>query len=517
MHQVGEGWLMTTLSHSPLLVALLQSADSLAVFLFSIPAGAVADVMDRRRLAIVTQAWLLAAALCLGLLTLSGAITPWLLLTLSFVMNIGTALDAPVWQAIVPELVPRNDLPQAVALGGVSINIARAVAPALGGLLVAAVGPYAVFFLNATTFAFVILVLARWRPPRSKPTLPPERFVGAVLNGLRYVRHSPDLLSIFTGVGIVVFCGSSVLALLPVYAQQELSLNSAGYGLLYGCMGLGAILSVALLPKVEKKLSADAILVFASIGFATALLALAALRNPWWAGGAMLIGGVAWLSILTGLNVAVQAATPSWVRARVLSIYMVVFQGAIALGSVVWGALASKANVRLSLLASGVIMLFGSLVGRRRWFKLSGRIPDLTPSLHWPKPVLVCTPAAEDGPVLVSVEYRVAPENQTAFIRAAEHVRRRRQRSGGYDWRLFRDTAAPDRLVEVYLVDSWADHLRQHERTTVDERNAEARLRKLFIPGTDWVTTHLIAATAEPESKAQSQALKNLKRAQEGH
>jgi MFS family permease len=502
MHQVGEGWLMTTLSHSPLLVALLQSADSLAVFLFSIPAGAIADVMDRRRLAILTQAWLLVAAFCLGLLTLGGAITPWLLLTLSFVMNIGTALDAPVWQAIVPELVPRSDLPQAVALGGVSINIARAVAPALGGLLVAAVGPYAVFFLNATTFAFVILVLARWRPHRSKSTLPPERFAGAVLHGLRYVRHSPDLLSTFTGVGIVVFCGSSVLALLPVYAQQELSLDSGGYGLLYGCMGLGAILSVALLPKVQKKLSADAVLVLASIGLAAALVALAGLRNPWWAGGAMLIGGVAWLSILTGLNVAVQAATPSWVRARVLSIYMVVFQGAIALGSVVWGALASKANLRLSFLASGAIMLLSALVGRRRWFKLSGRIPDLTPSLHWPKPVLVCTPSAEDGPVLVSVEYRVAPENQTAFIRAADHVRRRRQRSGAYEWQLFRDPAVPDRLVEVYLVDSWADHLRQHERVTVDERNAEARLRKLFVPGTDLVATHLIAATAEPEPES---------------
>src|SRR5258707_5737485 len=307
------------------MVAMLQSAGSLAVFLFSIPAGAVADVMDRRRLAILTQAWLLVAALCLGLLTLGGAITPWLLSTLSVVMKIGTSLDAPVWQAIVPDVVPRNDLSQAVALGGVSINIARAVAPALGGLLVAAVGSYAVFFLNATTFAFVILVLARWRPRRSKPTLPPERFAGAVLHGLRYVRHSPDLLSTFTGVGIVVFCGSSVLALLPVYAQQELSLDSAWYGLLYDCMGLGAILSVALLPQVQKKLSADAVLVLACIGFAAALVALAGLRNPWWAGGAMLIGGAPWLSILTGLNAPVQAATPPGVPPRVLSCYMVGF------------------------------------------------------------------------------------------------------------------------------------------------------------------------------------------------
>jgi hypothetical protein len=183
----------------------------------------------------------------------------------------------------------------------------------------------------------------------------------------------------------------------------------------------------------------------------------------------------------------------------VLSIYMVVYQGAIALGSVVWGALASKTSLRLCFLASGSTMLLGALVGRQRWFKLSGQTPDLTPSLHWPKPVLVCTPAAEDGPVLVSVDYRVAPENQTAFIKASEHLRRRRQRNGAYDWQLFHDPAVRDRLLEVYYVDSWADHLRDHERVTVDERNAEARMRKLLVPGTDWVVTHLIAATAEPQ------------------
>jgi len=497
MHEVGEAWLMTTLSQSPLLVALLQSVDSLAVFLFSIPAGALADIVDRRPLAILTQAWLLAVALALGLLTLRGAMTPWLLLGLSFAMNIGVALDAPVWQAIVPELVPRSELPQAVALGGVSINIARAVAPAIGGLLIASVGPYAVFFLNAATFLFVIMVLARWRPSRPKPALPPERLVSAALHGLRYVRHSPELLSTFAAIGTVLFCGSCVLALLPIFARRELSLDSAGYGLLYGCFGLGAILSVALLPRARKKLSADAILTVGSIAFGIALLALAALPNAWWAAGTLLIGGIAWLSILTGLNVSVQTATPSWVRARVLSVYMVVFQGAIAVGSLVWGTLASKTNLRTPFLASGATMLLGAVVGRQRWFKLSGRIPDLTPSLHWPKPVLVCEPAPEEGPVVVSTEYRVARENQAAFIEAAAHLRRRRQRSGAYEWHLFRDPAVPDRLLEIYLVDSWGDHLRQHERVTVDERNAEARLRKLLFPGTVPVTTHLVEAKAE--------------------
>lgn len=489
---------MTSLSHSPLLVALLQSADSLAIFLFSLPGGALADVLDRRLLAILTQAWLLAAALALGLLTLGGAMTPWLLLGLSFAMNIGAAVDAPVWQAIVPELVPRSELAQAVSLGGVSINVARAVAPGLGGLIVAAVGPYAVFLLNAVTFAYVIVVLARWRPIRAKASLPPERLLGAVQHGLRYVRHSPELLATFFRTGAALFAGSCLLALLPVFARRELSLESAGYGLLYGCMGLGAVLSVVLLPRLKTKLSPDATLAAGTVAFAVVLLALASLRNPWWAAGAMLIGGVAWMSMLSSLNIAVQSATPSWVRARVLSVYMVVFQGAIAIGSVVWGMLASKTSLRITFLASGVTMFLGAVAGRN-WFRLSARAPDFSPSLHWPKPALVCEPAAEDGPVLVILEYRVASENQTSFIDAAEAVRRLRQRNGAYQWELFRDPSAPERLLEVYMVDSWAEHLRQHERVTVDERNAEARLAALLITGTEPIVTHLIAARAEPD------------------
>src|SRR5262249_4381261 len=196
-------------------------------------------------------------------------------------------------------------------------------------------------------------------------------------------------------------------------ARRALSLDSAGYGLLYGCFGLGAILSVALLPKARKKMSADTILAVGSTAFGIALLVLASVPNAWWAAGALLIAGIAWLSILTGLNVSVQAATASWVRARVLSIYTVVFQGAIVLGSAVWGAIASKPSLRASFMTSGALMLIGAVIGRQKWFRLTGRIPDLTPSLHWPKPVLVYQPDPEDGPVLVSIEYRVAPENQS--------------------------------------------------------------------------------------------------------
>ena len=500
MHEVGEAWLMTSLTLSPLLVALLQSAESLAIFLFSLPGGALADVVDRRRLAIVTQVWLLVGALALGLLTLGGAVTPWILIGLSFVMSMGAAIDGPVWQAIVPEMVPRSDLPQAVALGGISINLARAFAPALGGLVVAAVGPYAVFFLNAATFVYVIAVLIRWRPARTATTLPSERLLGAVQRGLRFVRNSPELLATFFRTGVALFAGSCLLALLPVFARRELSLDSAGYGLLYGCMGVGAVISAAFLPKLRMERSLDATLTAGTVGFAAVLLLLAFLRSAWLAAGAMLAGGVAWMLMLSSLNVAVQIETPSWVRARVLSIYLIVFQGAIALGSVVWGTLAERTTLRIAFIVSGATMLAGSLAGRS-WFRLSSRAPDFSPSLHWPKPALVYEPAAEDGPVLVTLEYRVPSENVKKFVEAMRPLQRLRRRSGAYQWELFRDQAAPDRFVEAYLVDSWADHLRQHERLTVEERDAEARLAELVKSGTEPIVKHLIAARPDAASE----------------
>jgi MFS family permease len=500
MHQVGEAWLMTSLSPSPLLVALLQSADSLAIFLFSLPGGALADVLDRRRLAILTQAWLLVAAFALGVLSLGGAMTPWLLIGLSFAMSIGTALDMPVWQAIVPDVVPRNELPQAVALGGVSINVARTVAPALAGLVIAAVGPYAVFFFNAATFFYVIAVLVRWRPIRASTNLPRERLFGAVRRGLRYVRHSPELLATFFQTGVALFAGSCLLALFPVFARQELSLESTGYGLLYGCMGIGAVLSAMLLPRLRAKLSPDATLATGAVGFAAVLLMLAAVRSPWLAAGAMLVGGMAWMSMLSSLNVAVQIATPSWVRARVLSIYVIVFQGAIALGSVVWGTLAARTSLRIAFIASGATMLAGSLAGRNR-FRLSTRAPNFSPSLYWPKPALVCEPTAEDGPVLVMMEFRVPSENVSSFIEAARHVQRLRRRAGAYQWGLFRDPSAPEKFVLTYMVDSWADHLREHEWLTVDEGDAEARLDALVVAGTQRIVTHLIAVPPDVASQ----------------
>ncbi len=497
-HEVGEGWLMTSLTGSPLGVSLLQSADSLAVFLLVIPAGALADVVDRRRLAIQTQAWMLVTAALLGALTLAHRMTPATLIGLTFVMGVGSAVDGPVWQAIVPELVPRRELPQAVALGGLSLNLARAFAPALGGIVVAAAGPAAVFLLNAASFAYVLAVLVRWRRVAVRPSGPSERFFGAMQAGLRYVRNSPELIAAFFRTGASVFGSICLMALLPLFARRELALGSLGFGLLFGCMGTGAVVSALLLPKFA--IAAETALTAGTLSFASALCALSFTHSPWGAGGVIVVAGGAWMAIVSSLNVAVQIATPAWVRARVLAAFMLVFQGAIAFGGVAWGALASRTHLRVALLSGGLTVA-ASLAARIR-FPLSAKAPNFSPAA-WPKPALVCEPTTDAGPVLVTSSYRVAPQNVATFIAIAMTLERLRRRGGAYQWELFRDPATPDTFVEGYFVEVWAEHLRQHERLTVEERAIEERLLELLVEGTRPVVTHLIAVGPEEAEEAE--------------
>ncbi len=500
MHEVGEAWLMTSLSPSPVLVALLQSADSLAIFLLALPAGALADVVDRRKLAVLTQSWLFVGASLLGLLTVTHLMTPWRLIGLSFMMGMGAALDGPVWQAIVAEVVPRKELPAAITLGGLSFNLARAAGPALAGLVIAAAGPFAVFLLNAASFVYGILVLVRWHRPPPSTSLPAERWLGAMLSGLRYVRNSPDLVAVFVRSGVSLVGSSCLLALLPLFARRELGVSALTYGAFLGSMGVGAVVSATiLLPWLRPKLSPDGILTGGAVVFAVALLTVARAREPRLAAVAMFLSGLASMSVISSLNVAVQMSSPPWVRARVLSVHMLVFQGAIALGSVLWGAVASRAGLRVGMIAGAATALAG--VGARIWFPIRTDEHDFSPSLHWPKPMLVCDPAPDAGPVLVTVEYRVAPAHVASFLEAARLLGRNRRRYGAFQWEIFRDPATPERFVETYMVESWGDHLRQHERVSVEQQAEEQRLRALLIPGALPVVTHLVAAPTHDESE----------------
>lgn len=492
MQSVGASWLMTSLSSSTAEVALVQAATSLPMFLLALPAGAVADVVDRRRLLLVSQSWMALAATGLGLLTAAGRMTPGLLLFFTFLLGLGAALTAPAWQAIVPELVPREDLPAAVSLGSVGFNIARAAGPALGGLIVAAAGPAATFLLNAASFLAVIAVLARWRRPVEEPMLPGERVLGAMRTGVRYVRHAPEVRAVILRGSTFVFCGSALWALLPVVARVELQRGPTGYGLLLAALGIGAVAGAFALPRLNRRGSTDLVVAVATLVFAGSTAALGTVRSFPLLLFAMLLAGGAWLSLLSSLNVAVQTLVPGWVRGRALSVYMLIFFGGLALGSALWGAVGSRFGVRAALLAAAAGMVVG-LAATARVHLRSGEGLNLAPSRQWPAPIVAHDPEPEHGPVLVTVEYRVDAARAAEFAVAMSGVRRIRLRDGAMEWGLFVDAAEAGRYVEVFLVKSWIEHLRQHERVTWADRDVEERARAFHVGAEPPLVQHLIA------------------------
>ena len=492
MQDVGESWLMVSLTTSPMLVALVETAGSLPVVLLALPAGALADVVDRRRLLLVTQSWMLVSAAVMGVFTLAGMVTPWVLLLLTFILGLGSAMNGPALQAIIPELVPRRELSAAVTLAGVAVNVSRAVGPALGGLLVAAAGSGIVFLLNAVSFLGVMVVIYRWQPTPQQSTMPPEHIFGAVRAGLRYARHAPELLAAFVRAGVFILCASALWALLPLQARHALGLGSFGYGILLGCIGAGAVAGAAFLPKVRQKVSNSLLVVGATLLFTIATAALAHVHVPVVAGAAMILGGIAWITVMSSFNTAAQAAAPAWARARVLSIYLLVFMGGMAVGSAVWGAVAARFGVTNALTYAALGLIMG-IAASWRYTLIDGDDLSLVPSAHWPEPVVVCEPNAEQGPVLVQVEYRIDPHQAREFRRAMQDLRRIRRRDGAIRWGLFRDPAEPGRFVESFLVETWVEHLRQHVRVTESDREIEERIRAFHIGGGQPAVTHLIA------------------------
>jgi len=489
---VGASWLMTTLTPSPTLVALVQAATSLPMFLLSLPAGAVADVLDRRRLLLVTQIWMTVAAFGLWAFTAAGATTPWVLLGFTFLLGLGAALNGPAWQASIPEMVPREDLPAAVTLGSIGFNIARAAGPALAGLVVAASGPSLTFLVNAISFLGVVVVLFFWRRPREEAMLPAERIWGAMTTGLRYVRHAPEVTAPIIRGTTFVLCGASLWALLPLIAKRELHAGAEGYGLLLGALGVGAVAGAMVLPRLKRNNSMDGVVTAATLVFAGATVTLAYVRSFWLLMIAMLLAGGAWLSLLSSLNVAVQTVVPSWVRGRALSVYMLIFFGGLAGGSVLWGAVAEHIGLSKALVVSAVGMIVG-LAATFRIHLQSGEGLNLAPSRQWPAPIVSHDLEPERGPVLVEVRYRIDPARGADFAAAMGGVRRIRLRDGAMQWGLFVDSADPALYTEVFLVKSWIEHLRQHERVTHADQDVEAQARAFHVGEEPPVVTHLIA------------------------
>jgi len=476
MQDTAGTWLMTSLTTSPLLIALMQTAAGLPVLLLGYPAGATADILDRRRLLIFWQVWMLATVALLSLLTFAGIISPWTLLALTFLLNIGSAMNNPAWQAIVPELVPRRELPNAIAINSAGYNLARAVGPALGGLMVAAFvivtrGAGAVFLLNSLSYVAVIVVLYYWQStPLFKSALPAERLSGALWSGLRYLRFTPDLRATFVRTFTFAGFASAVWALLAVVARQDLRQGALAYGILNGCLGAGAVAGASFLPRLRQRLSADMIVAWSSAAFACTLAVLALERSVPLIVLSLLLAGFAWTSALSTLNVTVQISTPPWVQARALGTYQMIFWGGMASGSAFWGLLAERFSTPAALLAAAASALL-SLPLARRFHLLQETPPDLGPyALNRAAPQVVIEPHPDAGPVMVTIEFQVRPEDHAAFTRAIHKVREMRMRNGAIRWGVFQDAQQPERFVETFVVDSWIDFLRQRERFSVPDR-----------------------------------------------
>jgi len=490
MYNAASGWLMTSLNPSPLIVSLVQVANSLPLFLFALPAGALADVIDKRRLILALEILTLLFSALFALLVTLHVVGPALLLVFIFLLGTLAAFETPAWYAIVPLLVPPAALSSAVAVNSVGINISRVVGPAITGFIILGLGIAAPFWLDAFSNAGVIAVLLMWRPPATTVrALPAERLGGALRAGVRYARYNRALrATLVRAIGFFLFA-SAYWALLPLVARNQLRGGPGLYGTLLAAIGAGAVGGAFLLPRVRG--GPDGVVMLGEAGTAAALVLFGLAREGWVAVLACLLAGVSWIGVLATLNVSAQTVLPDWVRGRGLAAYVTVFFGTMTLGSALWGLVAEH----LGLAPAHYIAGAGALLAlwlTRRWQLQSGPAADLTPSMHWPEPVLAAGVNDDAGPVLVTVEYHVPAEHREAFLSAMGPLAHERRRDGGYDWNLFQDSAHPERMIETWLVDSWLEHMRQHRRVTRADQASEERVGRFSREAPR--ITHYVAA-----------------------
>jgi MFS family permease len=491
----GAGWLMTSLTHSALVIALVQVATSVPMFLFAIPAGALTDIIDKRKFLIMGGIAGTVISAAFTVLVWRHLATPGLVLLFMFLIGSAGAVTMPAWQAVVPKLVPAADLAAAVTANGVGINISRAIGPALAGPVIAALGLAAPFWLNAVSDLATLGALAWWHPPPKPPQgLPAEHFLGAMLTGFRHVRHNPHLRATMLRAAAFFPFAGAYWALLPLVVRSDIAGGPQLYGLLLGSIGVGALGGAFALPRLRAVMGPDWLVAAGTIGTAIALALFGLAREPIMALLGSLIAGAAWILVLSNLNVSAQVALPDWVRGRGLSVFVTVMFAGMALGSGVSGQVASIAGAPLALFLAGAGALLAVPLTWR--YKLqTGAAYDLTPATHWPVPIVTPHVAGDVGPVLISIEYRLAaPDDPAAFLSAVYKLAEERGRDGAYGWGLFEDSAEACVFVEVFFVASWSDHLRQHARVTQADRVLQEQINGLLVGPTR--IRHLLAAAS---------------------
>lgn len=495
MRDTASGWLMTSLSPSPFLVALVQAATTLPVFLLALPAGALADIVDRRRMMIGIQIGLALVSATLFMLTSVGGMTPQLLLGLTFCGGVGAALVAPAWQSVVPQLVPRPMLRPAVALNSLGVNIARAIGPAIAGALIATVGIAAAYLADVLSYLLIIAALAWWKPARATAR-EPEHMIEAMRSGVRFALFHPDLQRVLLRAFLFFSAASCSWALLPLIVRRQLQGDAAAYGLAMAAIGAGAIGGALLLPRLQRRLSTNATVLAGALLMAAVLAGLALARTPAQGIALLLAAGAAWIAVLTTLNATAQAVLPDWVRGRGLALYLTVFFGAMTLGSAGWGQLASLSGIPAALGTAAAATALIGLVAHR-WQLPSGDA-DLTPSLHWPEPAVAESVTPADGPVMVRIGYVVPPAAHAEFLRAIRPLGRIRRRDGAYAWGVMFDVEHPEQVTEWFLLSAWEAHLRQHERVSHADRAVQDAVLALHRGEEKPKVEHLLALGQPP-------------------
>ena len=477
---VGAAWAMTKLSSSTGMVALVQTSLMLPVALVSTPAGAIADMFDRRIVGLVALSIALAGSISLSALAWLGVMTPALLLVSCFTIGTGMALFGPAWQASVSEQVPAEALPSAVALNGISYNIARSFGPAIGGVIVASAGAVAAFITNALLYLPLLIVLFFWRRVKEPSRLPPERLARAMISGVRYIVHSPSIRIVLGRTLVTGIAGGSVSALMPIVARDLLHGGAQTYGVILGAFGMGAVMGALNISTLRGRMGDEASIRLCMIVMGVCVAVVAVSRSPALSGGALVFAGAGWTASVTVFNVGVQLAAPRWVAGRALAAYQAAITGGIALGSWMWGSIANGIGVEGSLLISAVALVASPLLGL--WMRMptvSGPNELSLDVLADPEVRLLLTPRS--GPIVIEIEYRVDPAKARLFYAVMQHVQLSRQRNGAYGWSIARDIADPQLWTERYHCPTWHDYLRQRSRSTASERALHLRANEFHL------------------------------------
>ena len=484
---VGAAWAMTQMASSADKVALVQTALMLPVMLISMPAGAIADMHDRRVVALIALSIALTGATALTILAFIGLVTPNLLLVLCFVVGSGMALMGPAWQSSVGEQVPSETLPSAVALNGISYNIARSFGPAIGGIIVATLGAVAAFAANALLYLPLMVALFMWKRVAQPSRLPRERLSRAIVSGVRYITNSPSIRIVLTRTTVTGVIGGSVSALMPLVARDLLHGGAQTYGIMLGAFGMGAVIGALNIGELRKRMSGEAAIRACALSMGGAIAVVALSRYAVLTAAALVVAGAVWMMAVALFNIGVQLSAPRWVAGRSLAAYQAAISGGIAVGSWGWGRLTDLGGVEVALLVSAALMLVSPLLGLWLPMPRIGARGEDAEVLADPEVRLALT--ARSGPLVVEIEYRVAQENARAFHSLMQDVQLSRQRNGAYGWTLARDIADPELWIERYHCPTWLDYLRQRNRSTQSERALHQKAVAFHI-GPDPVRIH---------------------------